>query len=86
MEDQEKKETTKKNKFWSPRVYFIMTVVSDNGLTSQPETEIWRDNLSSEKECLEMIRSNGEYDTKYIIGYRSFNIKPIIKQARIVLR
>ena len=42
--------------------------------------------LSSEKECLNAIINAGEFDTKYRIGYCVYQIKPIIKQARIQLK
>lgn len=62
---------------WLPRTYFVQ-----NQLTS----EITADNMNTERQAKDWIRSEGSFDTPYIIGYVTKQITPIVKSTRIVLR
>lgn len=77
MQNENTEQKVSKIKNWSYREYFIM---------NRSEGTIWKDSLESETACLVAIRLEGEYDVEYVIGYRAYQIKPIIKTAKIVLK
>jgi hypothetical protein len=67
----------KKKKNYSEREWFILNTET---------SEIWKDQLYSEKECRNLIRVDGEYDIEYRIGYKVVALNTVTKTSRIVLK
>jgi hypothetical protein len=76
-EQVEKEPEVSKIKHWTYRQYFIQNVETG---------DIWRDQITDEKTCRNIIRVEGEYDTEYRIGYRVYQTNTITKTAKIILK